>query len=237
MEKEINRLVKWLQGEVKKAGAKGLVFGLSGGIDSAVVAGLAKKAFPENSLGLIMPIHSNPQDEEYAKLIAEKINLKTIKIDMSKTFDQYLEDTFVSENLMAKSNIKPRLRMLSLYYYGQDLGYLVLGCSNASEFYTGYFTKYGDSGADLIPLAEFLKDQVYELARELEIPEKIIDKAPSAGLFEDQSDEKEMGFSYDDLNAFIRGEKVDQEIAEKIEKMHKRSEHKRHFAKIYKREK
>jgi NAD+ synthase len=236
MEKQINDIVKWLQKSAEDAAAKGLVFGLSGGIDSAVVAALAKRAFGDNALGLIMPIHSNKQDEEDAKLIADRIGLNTKTIDLSQTFDQYLKDTFVSDNLMAKSNIKPRLRMLSLYYYAQDLGYLVAGCSNASEFYTGYFTKYGDSGADIIPLAEFLKDEVYELARALDIPEKIIDKTPSAGLFEDQSDEKEMGFTYEQLNDYIRGKEVDPEIAKKIKNMHEKSSHKRSFAKIYRRE-
>ncbi|CDZ74658.1 NH(3)-dependent NAD(+) synthetase [Peptoniphilus sp. ING2-D1G] len=235
MKREINDIVNWLKEKVAEAGAKGVVFGLSGGIDSAVVGALCKKAFGEDALGIIMPIHSDQRDEEDARLVAKSIGLNIEKVDMSDTFDEYLKASFVSEKLMARSNIKPRLRMMTLYYYAQDRNYLVAGCSNASEFYIGYFTKYGDSGADIIPLAEFLKDEVYALARELEIPEKIIDKVPTAGLFENQSDEREMGFTYRDLNAYIRGDKIDDEIAQKIKRMHQNSEHKRHYASIYKR--
>ncbi len=235
MEREINNIVNWFREKVAEAGARGVVFGLSGGIDSAVVAALCKKAFGEDALGIIMPIHSEKMDEEDARLVAQSIGLNIERVDMSQTFDEYLQASFVSDKLMARSNIKPRLRMMTLYYYAQDRNYLVAGCSNASEFYIGYFTKYGDSGADIIPLAEFLKDEVYNLARELNIPERIIDKAPTAGLFENQSDEREMGFTYRDLNAYIRGEKIDDAIAEKIKKMHERSEHKRHYASIYNR--
>ncbi|MDO5041010.1 MAG: NAD(+) synthase [Peptoniphilus sp.] len=235
MEREIKDIVNWLRESAAQAGAKGVVFGLSGGIDSAVVAGLTKRAFGENALGIIMPIHSDERDEEDARLVAQSIGLNIERVDMSKVFDEYLKSSFVSDKLMARSNIKPRLRMMTLYYYGQDRNYLVAGCSNASEFYIGYFTKYGDSGADIIPLAEFLKDEVYDLAKALNIPQRIIDKVPTAGLFENQSDESEMGFSYTDLNAYIRGEKIDEDIAERIKAMHERSEHKRHFANIYRR--
>ncbi|MGO1580722.1 MAG: NAD(+) synthase [Peptoniphilaceae bacterium] len=235
MNKEIDHIVKWIRKQVEGAGAKGVILGLSGGIDSAVVAALAKKAFPETTLGLIMPCESSEEDEADARLVADSIKLNIKKVDLTNTFKTLLKDSFYSENIMARSNIKPRLRMTTLYYYGQDLGYLVAGCSNKSEFYTGYFTKYGDSGSDLIPLAEFLKDEVYELAKELGIPEKIINKNPTAGLFENQTDEKEMGFTYKELNSYIRGEKVDFNIEEKIKKMHSNSEHKRNYAPIYKR--
>lgn len=237
MKREIEDIVKWMRETVENAGAKGLILGLSGGIDSAVVGALAKRAFPDTTLGLILPCESDENDEADARLVAEAIDLKIEKVDLTQTYRQLISSSFNSENRMARSNIKPRLRMTTLYYYAQDLGYLVLGSSNASEFYIGYYTKYGDSGSDLIPLAEFLKNEVYELARELGIPSKIIDKEPSAGLWEEQTDEKEMGFSYATLNAHIRGEKADGEIGEKIDIMHKNSEHKRKFALIYKRKK
>lgn len=237
MKREIEDIVKWMRETVENAGAKGLILGLSGGIDSAVVGALAKRAFPDTTLGLILPCESSENDEADARLVAEAIDLKIEKVDLTQTYRQLISSSFNSENRMARSNIKPRLRMTTLYYYAQDLGYLVLGSSNASEFYIGYYTKYGDSGSDLIPLAEFLKDEVYELARELGIPSKIIDKQPSAGLWEEQTDEKEMGFSYATLNAHIRGEKADGEAGEKIDRMHRNSEHKRKFALIYKRKK
>lgn len=235
MKKEIENIIEWMKETVNNAGAKGVVLGLSGGIDSAVVGALAKKAFPNNSLGIIMPCESNEQDEKDARLVAEAIGLKIEKVDLTDTYRQLIKDSFVSENKMAKSNIKPRLRMTTLYYYAQENNYLVLGCSNASELYIGYFTKYGDSGSDLIPLAEYLKDEVYELAKELQIPQEVITKQPTAGLWEAQTDEKEMGFTYKELNAHIRGQKVDEKIAEKIERMHKNSEHKRKFVTMYKR--
>lgn len=237
MKKEVDEIVKWLQERVKEAGAEGLVFGLSGGIDSAVIAGLAKKAFPNNSLGIIMPCESIEEDEKDARLVAETLDIQLEKVDLTSTYRTYLGSSFISGNKMARSNIKPRLRMMTLYYYAQDRNYLVCGSSNASEFYIGYYTKYGDSGVDLLPIVNFLKDEVFDLARELNIPEKIIDKAPSAGLWENQTDESEMGFSYKSLNAYIRGENVDDATAKKIEKMHNNSRHKRNFAPMYERKK
>ena len=193
MKREIEDIVKWMRETVENAGAKGLILGLSGGIDSAVVGALAKRAFPDTTLGLILPCESDENDEADARLVAEAIDLKIEKVDLTQTYRQLISSSFNSENRMARSNIKPRLRMTTLYYYAQDLGYLVLGSSNASEFYIGYYTKYGDSGSDLIPLAEFLKMKFMSWQRELRIPSKIIDKEPSAGLWEEQTDEKRNG--------------------------------------------
>ncbi|MBU5670084.1 NAD(+) synthase [Peptoniphilus sp. MSJ-1] len=224
-------LVNWLKEKAKETGARGFVFGLSGGIDSAVIAALSKKVFPENSLGLIMPCESIDEDAEHAKLVADKINLKTETIDLTKTYRTLIEASFESENKMAKSNIKPRLRMTTLYYYAQDLGYLVLGPSNASEWYLGYSTKYGDSGADIMPIVNILKTDVFEIAKELGVPREIIEKKPSAGLWKGQTDEDEMGFTYEVLDSYIRGESTpDEKIKEKIDRMHKNSAHKRVMA-------
>lgn len=187
----IEELVVWLQTKVKDANAKGLVFGLSGGIDSAVISGIAKLAFPETSLGIIMPCHSDPEDEQHGLIVAEALNLKTVKVDLAETYDIYLKSTELhSKNKMAKANIKPRLRMTTLYYYAQDYNYLVVGSSNKSEFVVGYFTKHGDSGVDLLPLANFVKSEIRELANALNIPRIVIDKPPSAGLWENQTDNK-----------------------------------------------
>lgn len=226
MEKKVEEIVKWMQEVVSQAKGKGLVFGLSGGIDSAVIAGLAKKAFPNDSLGILMPIHSIDEDEEDAILVAEALKLKTKKVDLTKTFDTLLESSFESKNKMAKSNIKPRLRMTTLYYYAQDLGYLVAGPSNASEYYIGYLTKHGDTGADLFPLINFVKSEVVELAKVLNIPDKVIYKKPSAGLYLGQTDELELGFSYDELDKVIKEDYVGPN-REKIDHMHTISQHKR----------
>lgn len=230
----VEDLVVWLREKVKAAGANGLIFGLSGGIDSAVMAGLAKKAFPDTSLGLIMPCHSDERDEKDAILVAENLDLRTLKVDLTKTFDVLLDSCDLDiENKLAKSNIKPRLRMTTLYYYGQSLNYLVAGPTNKSEFVTGYYTKHGDSGVDMLPLVDFVKSEIYELAEELEIPENIISKIPSAGLWKDQSDEEEMGFTYESLEKYIKGEELEEDLKEKIDVMYMRSEHKRIYPPKY----
>src|SRR5690554_366663 len=188
MKKDLDNLVAWLQESVGKANAKGVVFGLSGGIDSAVVAGIAKKAFPKDSMGVIMPIHSNPRDEADAIIVARALDIDVTSIDLSQVFDTYLKALpFEGENPLAKANLKPRLRMMTLYYFAQEMGYLVCGTSNKSELHVGYFTKHGDSGVDLLPLADFVKEEVFELARLLDIPAEIIEKPPSAGLWENQT--------------------------------------------------
>jgi len=230
----IDNLVKWLQEKVEEAGAKGLVFGLSGGIDSAVVAGLAKKAFPNNSLGIIMPCHSDPIDEEHGILVAEKLNLEVAKVNLSNSFDVLLESMKVeNKNKMAISNLKPRLRMTTLYYFAQNNNYLVAGSSNKSEFTVGYFTKHGDSGVDLLPLASFVKSEIRELARYLNIPNIIIEKPPTAGLWANQTDEKEMGFSYDVLDNYIKTGDGSEELVNKIKRMNLVSQHKRVYPPIF----
>ena len=235
MKEIVDNLVEWLRDSVKEANCKGIVYGLSGGVDSAVIAALSKLAFGDESLAIMMPINSSFEDEIDAKLVIDKFNLNAIKVDLSRTYSEFVEVVEKGGNQMAYANVKPRLRMTTLYYYAQLKGYLVVGTSNKSEFTVGYFTKYGDSGSDLMPLVDFTKKEIFELARYLEIPDKIIQKPPSAGLFEDQTDEDEMGFTYNDLEIYINNEKIDERIEEKINKMVKISEHKRNFAKGFRR--
>lgn len=235
MKNTVSSLIKWLQDCVKSANCNGVVYGLSGGVDSAVVACLSKMAFNDNSLAIMMPIHSSLKDEIDAKLVVDKFKLNHIKVDLSLTYDEMVKVFESSENKMAYANIKPRLRMTTLYYYAQLKKYLVVGSSNKSEFLLGYFTKYGDSGSDIMPLVNFSKSEIYDLAKYLEIPNAIIQKPPSAGLFEGQTDEDEMGFSYKDLEKYLNNEKIDKKLKEKIETMIKNSEHKRCFAKGFRR--
>lgn len=235
MKEVVDNLVEWLRDSVKEANCKGIVYGLSGGVDSAVIAVLSKLAFGDESLAIMMPINSSFEDEIDAKLVIDKFNLNAIKVDLSRTYSEFVEVVEKGDNNMAYANVKPRLRMTTLYYYAQLKGYLVVGTSNKSEFTVGYFTKYGDSGSDLMPLVDFTKKEIFELARYLEIPDKIIQKPPSAGLFEDQTDEDEMGFTYNDLEKYINNEKIDERIEEKINRMVKISEHKRNFAKGFRR--
>ena len=235
MKENVEKIVNWLQECVNKAGCKGIVYGLSGGVDSAVIAGLSKLAFKDESLAVIMPINSDVEDENDAKLVIEKYKLNFTKVDLSNAFQSIKNVVEVGDNEMAYANIKPRLRMSTLYYYAQLKNYLVCGTSNKSEFVIGYFTKYGDSGADLLPLVEFTKREIYEMAKFLEVPEKIILKPPSAGLFKNQTDEEEMGFSYDELEKYINGQCIEENVRKKIEKMICNSEHKRKFAKTFRR--
>ncbi|HZK33521.1 MAG TPA: NAD(+) synthase [Tissierellaceae bacterium] len=228
-------LVKWIQEKVNDAGAKGVVFGLSGGIDSAVIAGIAKKAFPDNSLGITMPCHSDKEDEEHGNLVAEALDLKIRRVNLSDSFDTLLE-AIDDENQqkLAVSNIKPRLRMTTLYYYAQSNNYLVLGPTNKSEFKVGYFTKHGDSGVDLLPLVSFVKSEIRDLARYLNIPSIVIEKPPTAGLWENQTDEEEMGFSYEVLDNYIKTGRGPDEILRKIDRMDNRSQHKKEYPPIFK---
>lgn len=234
MERLCSDIVNWLKEKVTEANAKGLVFGVSGGIDSAVVAALAKRAFPDDSLGIIMPCHSNPIDEEHGLLVANSLGIKVKKVDLTKTYDQLVESlNFQDANKMALANIKPRLRMTTLYFYAQNYNYLVAGSGNKSEITVGYFTKYGDSGVDLLPIASLTKTEVRKLAEYLNIPRVIIEKPPTAGLWENQTDEEEMGFSYDILDNYIKNKTGPKDIVEKIEAMYNRSEHKRKFPPIF----
>ena len=189
MKEVVDKLVEWLRSSVKEANCKGIVYGLSGGVDSAVIAALSKLAFDDESLAIMMPINSCEEDEKDAKLVIDKFKLNAIKVDLSKTYSIFTDSVEKGDNSMAYANIKPRLRMTTLYYYAQLKRYLVVGTSNKSEFTVGYFTKYGDSGSDLMPLVDFTKREIFELAKFLKVPDKIIQKPPSAGLFENQTDE------------------------------------------------
>jgi NAD+ synthase len=230
----IEELVNWLQKKVKEARAEGLVFGLSGGIDSAVIAGIANRAFPNNCLGIIMPCHSDPIDEEHGILVADTFNLERIKVDLSDSFDILYKSMGVeNKSKLAMSNLKPRLRMTTLYYHGQNNNYLVVGSSNKSEYTVGYFTKHGDSGVDLLPLTSFVKSEIRELARQLGTPEIVIEKPPTAGLWANQTDEEEMGFGYDVLDNYIKTGRGQEEITSRIDRMNKSSEHKRNYPPMF----
>ncbi len=230
----INDLVGWLREKVESAKAQGLVFGLSGGIDSAVLAGISKLAFPDNSLAIIMPCHSDPVDEEHGILVAESLNIEYTKVDLSQSYDSLLNSFKISKtNKMAQANLKPRLRMTTLYYFAQSYNYLVAGATNRSELTIGYFTKHGDSGVDLLPLASFVKSEIKSMARLLKIPDIIINKAPSAGLWTNQTDEEEMGFSYEILDSYILTSRGEGQVYEKIERMKESSSHKREYPSIF----
>lgn len=241
---DTKKIVNWIKEQVRDANSKGVVLGLSGGIDSAVVAVLCKKAFPKNTLALIMPCFSNPQDISHAELIAKKFKIRYKKIDLSSALEKLLYDIDnkqydeKNEKNLEIANMKARLRMITLYYFANKLDYLVVGCGNKSELKVGYFTKYGDGACDILPIGNLLKKDVRKLAEELEIPKEIIEKPPSAGLWKGQTDENELGISYDELDFILekieiknfRG--VNKKILKKVQDMVKKSEHKRRMPKI-----
>jgi len=234
METIVQKLCDWIGDKVTKAKAEGVVFGLSGGLDSAVVAALSIKVFPKNTLAIIMPCHNLETDTNDAIDLINKFNVSYKIIDLSKVYDSFIyllndkekekEESFK----LAEANIKPRLRMITLYYFANKLNYLVVGTGNKSELTIGYFTKYGDGGADILPLGNLLKNQVKELAEYLGIPKKIINKPPSAGLWEGQTDEEEVGISYNQLDKYLKAGKLNNKIIErKIQDKITQSAHKR----------
>jgi len=224
----IDKLVDWIKTKVTDAGCQGAVVGLSGGIDSAVTAALCKRAFPDNTLGVIMPCYSNSQDQKDAKKLVEKFDISSKVVDLSNTFDQLLlaVEGEKEEEKMAVANIKPRLRMTTLYYYASKRSSLVVGTDNRSELKVGYFTKFGDGGIDLAPLGNLVKLEVREVAKRLEIPEQIITKAPSAGLWDNQTDEAEMGITYEELDKYILTGEASPKVKEIVDRLEAQNAHK-----------
>ncbi|MFD2211025.1 NAD(+) synthase [Virgibacillus halophilus] len=228
-------IVAWLREQVEAANAKGLVVGVSGGLDSAVVAHLIKRAFPNDSLGVMMPLKSNPVDMEDAGEVVESCDLQSLTIDLTATHEtmyseirKRLGNTFNQQNdRMADANLRARLRMSTLYTIATNHHYLVVGTDNAAEWYMGYFTKYGDGAADLQPIIDLTKTEVRELASYLGVPSQVVEKKPSADLWAGQTDEAEMGTTYDAIDAFLKGEPVSEADQAIIDKMHRNTAHKR----------
>jgi NAD+ synthase len=152
---------------------------------------------------MLMPCYSVPEDAEMARQVAEALGLRTITVDLGPVYDALLAALPPVTSSMAQANIKPRLRMAAAYALAQTHGYLVAGTGNKSELMVGYFTKYGDGGVDVEPLGDLYKWQVRQLARELGVPQPVIDRPPSAGLWAGQTDEDEMGITYDELDATL----------------------------------
>ena len=197
-------IATWMRDYAAQAGAEGYVVGLSGGIDSAVTAALAVRAMGAGRvLGVLLPCHSQPEDAAFAQMVAQALGLQPIIIDLSAAYDALMALLPESRSEMARANVKPRLRMTTLYYLGQSRSYLVAGTGNKPEMMVGYFTKYGDGGVDIEPLGELYKHEVRALARILDVPEPVISRPPTAGLWPGQTDEGELGITYDELDAIL----------------------------------
>ncbi len=190
-------IIRCLSKKLKSSHCKGFTLGLSGGIDSAVTAVLAHRASRGKTLALILPCESLEKDITDAKKFARKFKIPYRVIDLTASYRQVLRACVVKSSKAARGNLKARLRMTVIYYFANCKNYLVAGTSNKTELKFGYFTKHGDGAADVLPLGNLLKRQVKKLAVTLNIPESIINKVPSAGLWPGQSDEKEIGLTYD----------------------------------------
>jgi NAD+ synthase len=235
---------------LQAAGGAGFVVGLSGGVDSAVVARLSQLAAPGNVIVVLLPCHSDPRDDEDAALVAQQFALTTIRIELTDSYDaliaalqpvmanpDYLRTRPPLDPVRGRvplANIKPRLRMTALYYLANSLNYLVAGTGNRSELAVGYFTKWGDGGVDLLPLGRLTKRQVRAMAEELGVPRTIIDRPPSAGLWAGQKDEEEIGITYSELDRYLAEgpSAAAPALAMKVERLARASDHKRELPPI-----
>lgn len=236
-EKELEKRVEFIRQVVNAAGAKGIVFGNSGGKDCALVGILCKKAC-ENTIGIMMPCESKRnygEDMQDGGAVAQQFGIENRVVDLTEVKRaeiKALENT-ATLNEQAISNIAPRLRMITLYAVAAAENRIVAGTGNRSEVFMGYFTKWGDGGYDFDPIYDLTVTEVYEFLEFLNAPENIRKKAPSAGLFEGQTDEQEMGVTYAAIDKYIlTGEGTEHDKAI-IERYHSRSEHKRRMPLTY----
>ena len=235
-EEQVRKVTEFIQNYFKENNLGGVIIGISGGKDSAVALALFVKALEkENVIGITLPCHSNEQDKIDAIKLADFYGIKLLNIDLTSTYDTFTEEAMKLEEFVVSEdseiNLKPRLRMASLYYVAQMLSlrdnkrYIVAGTGNKCEEYVGYFTKGGDSVSDIKVLADFTVEEVYQLGEVLQVPKDILYKTPSDGL-SGKSDEEKLGVKYSDIAKVINGEEVDEEIANRIKEMHNKNQHK-----------
>lgn len=242
--KQIERFVS---DYVLKSSAKGLVIGLSGGLDSSVVLKLSTNAIgPQYVLGLVMPTSVTPQEDiKDAIALAESLKVEYKMIDLDPIIEKYA--SILPEEKKARGNLMARIRMSILYYHAFLRGYLVAGTGDKSEYYIGFFTKYGDGGADIMPIAHLYKTQVRALARQLGIPDAIIQKKSSPRLWANHLAEEEIGMNYEVIDSILhlmvdkkvkpaeieKRLQIPREQADKIKDMVDKSVHKRRMAEMY----
>ena len=236
----------FLTDEVKERRAQGVIFGLSGGIDSAVIATLCAKYAKQNSLALVMPSAkiTPPSDTDDAIKIIDELQLEYKLIDIGFIHKEYSK--YIEPNPLAFGNLGARIRSNIAYYYANARNCLVLGSADKSEFLIGYFTKYGDGAADLLPIASLYKTQVREFAKFLGVPQSIVSKPSGPRLWEGHTAEGEIGMTYEEVDSILyclldknlsveetaRKTEIPISNVDKIYQMHKRSEHKRITPKI-----
>ena len=228
---EFDKRVEYIRAKLREAHADGIIFGNSGGKDSALV-GILCKAACDNTVGVIMPCASRVnygQDRDDGNALAAQFGIETRTVDLTPVREAELKALEGVTELtdMAVTNIAPRLRMTTLYTIGASENRLVAGTGNRSEIYMGYFTKWGDGASDFNPIADLTATEIFEFLRFLNAPASIVEKAPSAGLYEGQTDEQEMGVTYRAIDGFLMGETIDEKDKAVIDRYHSRSEHKR----------
>jgi NAD+ synthase len=205
VEKTKKDIIEFVQNKVSEANAEGLVVGLSGGIDSTLAAFLACEAVgKENVFGIVMPSTTTPtEDKLHGTAIAQLLGIEYKEIAIDSILNEFLSVTQIEDDKLAIGNLKARIRMSIIYFYANSKNYLVCGTGNKSEILIGYFTKYGDGACDIEPIGDLYKTNVYELAKFLEVPEEIINKPPRAGLWNNQTDEDEIGMTYELLDKIL----------------------------------
>jgi len=234
---ETEKRVKFIRDLLEESGANGIIFGNSGGKDCVLVGILCKKAC-ENTVGIMMPCSSKcnyGDDMTDALMISGLYRIEKRKVDLTKTASALKKALAESADITpaAEANIAPRLRMTALYAIAATEGLLVAGTGNKSERHMGYFTKWGDGAYDFNPIADLTVTEVYEFLTYLDAPKRVIDKVPSAGLFDGQTDEGEMGVTYKAIDEYLRSGVSAPEDMEKIASYHKNSAHKRNLPKVY----
>lgn len=242
--KTIEERVEWIKNLLASSGAKGIIYGNSGGKDCTLVGALCRLA-TKNVLGVIMPCQSSQNygsDMQDAYAAGEKFDIPQIVVDLTKVKEDFISalgDNLTKDNAgehsvkMAGVNINPRLRMTTLYALGQARGYLVAGTGNLDETTLGYFTKWGDGACDFNPISDLNIEEEYACLRYLDAPSNIVDKAPSAGLYPGQTDEQELGISYADVDKYVRGKEVAPDVKAKIEKAYRSTAHKRRMPQTF----
>lgn len=247
-----DRISVWLKERIDEAGSDRFVLGLSGGLDSAVVCGLCARAVgPERVLAVIMPSSSISQDSVEAQKVADAFGIRLTTIDLTAVAEAVFEampgeddlyDNILGERKpegsearlqLARANVRPRSRMIANYYLANLSRGIVVGTGNKTEYMIGYSTKYGDAGVDLAPLLDLYKFEVRAVARVIGVPESVITRPPSAGLWEGQTDEDEIGISYDDLDRTLMAmeagdtSSIDQDLVVRVGQKVAASAHKR----------
>lgn len=222
MEKTKSEIVEFIKSKVSESKTDGIVVGLSGGIDSTLSAYMACEAVgKDNVFGIVMPSATTPaEDTVHGIEIAKTLGIEYKEIAIDGILNEFLSVTQLEKNNLAIGNLKARIRMSIIYYYANQKNYLVSGTGNKSEILIGYFTKHGDGACDMEPIGDLYKTEVYELSEYLDISKAILKKPPRAGLWEDQTDEAEIGMSYELLDQILylykEKDMKNTEIAEKL---------------------